>query len=265
MSKWINFWHAYRARFDASEGPYLIEDDQEITLHFELSSVQSQMCKIHPNKLILDYTSTMMGFLLFQPRPKRIAMIGLGGGSLAKYCLQHLPEANFTAVEISPDVIALRDKFMIPPDGSNFSVLCEDGAVFVQNSAEPVDVLLVDGFDRDGQAQQLCSKTFYSDCHAKLRNGGVMVANLLHSDVKFDIYTARIRETFNDQVIFVEAEEFGNNIAFAYKGKILPLANTISKRARELRQAHTIALDKIAQKVNKQLKQYSSSIGNCPT
>jgi spermidine synthase len=154
---------------------------------------------------------------------------------------------------------------MIPPDGSNFKVLCEDGADFVQNRAELVDVLLVDGFDQDGQAKQLCSKTFYSDCYAKLRSGGVMAVNLLHSDVGFGTYTARIREAFDSQVVFVEAEEFGNNIAFAYKGKNFPPVNTISERARDLSQAHTVALHKIAQKVNKQLKQYSSSIGNCPT
>ena len=265
MSKWIDFWDAFLAQPDAPEGPYLIEDDHEITLHFEISSVQSQMLKAHPNKLILDYTSTMMGFLLLQPKPKRIAMIGLGGGSLAKYCLQHLPEANFTAIEINPAVIALRDKFMIPPDGLNFRVLCEDGADFVQNRAELFDVLLVDGFNHYGQAKQLCSKSFYSDCYAKLRSGGVMAVNLLHSDVGFGTYTARIREAFDDQVVFVEAEEFGNNIAFAYKGKHFPLTSTISERAHDLSQAHTVALPIIAQKVIKQLKQYTVSIGNCST
>ena len=44
----------------------------------------------------------MMGFLLFQPAPARIAMIGLGGGSLAKYCALKLPEADFTAIERRP-------------------------------------------------------------------------------------------------------------------------------------------------------------------
>lgn len=264
MSKWIDFWYACLTELDAPAGPYMIEDDREITLHFEISSVQSQMCKTHPNKLILGYTNTMMGFLLFQPEPKRIAMIGLGGGSLAKYCLQHLPEADFTAVEINPDVIALRDKFIIPPDGPNFKVLCEDGAVYVQNRSELVDVLLVDGFDQGGQVKQLCSKTFYSDCYAKLQDGGVMAVNLLHSDPRFGTYTARIREAFNDQVVFVEAEEFGNNIAFAYKGENFPLEASVSERARVLGQAHTVALHKIAQKVNKQFREGSSTVGSHP-
>ena len=32
----------------------------------------------------------MMGFLLFKPQPRSIGMIGLGGGSLAKFCYRYL-------------------------------------------------------------------------------------------------------------------------------------------------------------------------------
>jgi hypothetical protein len=38
------------------------------------------MIKNDPEFLALGYTKTMMGFLFFQPNPKSIAMIGLGGG-----------------------------------------------------------------------------------------------------------------------------------------------------------------------------------------
>ena len=89
------------------------------------------MLKAAPERLVLDYTRTMMGFLLLQPAPQRIAMIGLGGGSLLKYCRRHLPDAEFTAVEISPEVIALRRQFGIPDDDARLRVVCADGADFV--------------------------------------------------------------------------------------------------------------------------------------
>ena len=62
-----------------------------------------------PSALDLEYTQTMMGFLLFLPQPQRIAMIGLGGGSLAKFCHRYLPRTRIQVVEINPHVIALRD------------------------------------------------------------------------------------------------------------------------------------------------------------
>jgi len=241
--------------------PFLYEGDRDIILHFDFSATQSHMHKADPDKLVLGYTRTMMGFLLFQPKPERIAMIGLGGGSLAKYCLRHVPDAHFTALEINPKVIALRDKFRIPPDGPNFKVVCADGAVYVRNRSELVDVLLVDGFDLDGHPGQLCSAGFYDHCYAKLRDGGVLVVNMLSSDTKFGTYAARIRESFNDQVVIVAAEEWGNKIAFAYKGKNFPpLATTMNERVRDLEPTHTVALHAIAQKVIGRLKQRTSSI-----
>ena len=263
MSDLGDFWFGYLEALPQilAGKPFLYERDHYITLHFDFSATQSHMRKADPDKLILGYTRTMIGFLLFQPKPERIAMIGLGGGSLAKYCLRHVPDAHFTAVEINPKVIALRDKFGIPPDGPNFKVVCADGAAYVRNRSELVDVLLVDGFDRDGQPGQLCSAGFYDHCYAKLRDGGVLVVNLLSGDAKFGTYASRIRESFDGQVVVVEAEEFGNKIAFAYKGRDFPpLATTMSERVRKLGPTHTVALHTIAQKVIGRLKQRTSSI-----
>ena len=235
--------------------PFLCEWEGGITLHFNYSAIQSHMRKAEPDKLTLAYTRTMMGFLLFQPKPERIAMIGLGGGSLAKYCLRHVPDAHFTAVEINPKVIALRDKFRIPPDGPNFKVVCADGAAYVRSRSKRVDVLLVDGFDRDGQPGPLGSAEFYDNCYTKLRDGGVLAVNLLEGDNKFGTYTARIRESFDDQVVVVEAEESGNQVAFAYKGmNFPPLATTVSNRVRDLGPIHPVSLRTIAHKVTRQLK-----------
>jgi len=51
-----------------------------------------------PYALCLAYTRKMMAFLLFNSQPRRILQLGLGGGSLAKFCYKHLPDASITAV-----------------------------------------------------------------------------------------------------------------------------------------------------------------------
>lgn len=257
MSKLNDFLFEYLASLPntLADQPFLFEGERDIMLHFDLSATQSHMRKADPDKLMLEYTRTMMGFLLFQPKPERIAMIGLGGGSLAKYCLRHVPDAQFTAVEINPKIIALRDKFGIPPDGPNFKVVCADGADYVRNRSELVDVLLVDGFDRGGQPKQLCSAGFYDHCYDKLQDGGVLVVNMLTVDKKFGTYATRIRESFDNQIIVVGEDESGNNIAFAYKGKNFPpLPATLRELVRGLGPTHTVSLHNIAQKVIRQLK-----------
>ena len=237
--------------------PFVFEGEDSISLHFDLHSIQSVMQKSDPDSLLLGYTRTMMGFLLFKSEPKSIAMIGLGGGSLAKYCAKYLPNAHFTAIEINPKVIALREKFYIPTDSEKFTVLHANGADYMANKLEKVDVLLVDGYDEKGQPAKLCSAGFYDNCYDKLNEGGVMVVNLHGSDIKFGTYTSRIRASFDEKVAVVDAEEDGNKIAFAYKGRNFPpsreaLLDSISI----LGPKHPITLHTTAQKIQQRLNNH---------
>src|SRR6185312_9910618 len=141
--------------------PILYKKRKTLSLLFDVFALQSEMSIDSPDDLLLGYTQSMMGFLLLQPAPRRIGMIGLGGGSLAKFCYRHLPDAVIEAAEINPQVIALRDRFQIPRDDERLQVHCIDGADFVRKAPVAFDALMVDGFDKDGQPAQLCSRRFY--------------------------------------------------------------------------------------------------------
>lgn len=183
-------------------------------LHFSLAEVQSSMRNDDPDALVLAYTQRMMGFLLWQPRPASVAMIGLGGGSLAKFCHRHLPDTVLLAAEINPHVIALRDEFGVPPDSERFSVVCLDGAVLVREPPRRFDVLLVDGFDWEGLPEALCSQAFYDDCAGALTDTGWLVANLPSGEDQpaFEVHLARVRRTFGaDAVLVVGDGERGLN------------------------------------------------------
>jgi spermidine synthase len=230
--------------------PFLFEDVSALVLHFDMDAMQSAMIKDDPECLVLGYTHTMMGFLFFQPEPERIEMIGLGGGSLAKYCLRYLPDAHFTAIEINPKVIALRNKFSIPPDNERFKVICANGADYVRNRTEKVDVLLIDGFKLNGQPESLSSTEFYANCYARLKDGGVMVVNLLGNGNHYATYTSRILDCFKDKVWLVDSISSGNKIAFVCKGDNFPpsLAN-IQELVCVLGPKHRLPLQSIAQKI----------------
>jgi spermidine synthase len=192
----------------------------------------------------------MMGFLLFQPVPARIAMIGLGGGSLARYCRRKLAQADFTAVEISPQVIALRDAFGIPPDGARFRVLCADGAAFVRDNGQRFDVLLVDGFDRDGQPPQLCTPAFYDCCRERLAADGVLVVNLHADDPAHDACIDRIRAAFETRIVVIAAENSANSVVFAGSDTPFPppFAELVA-RLRALEAAHPVGLGATLSKI----------------
>jgi spermidine synthase len=211
--------------------PFIVETLSSKALYFSDSAVQSRMRLDDPHALDLDYTRLMMGFLLFKPRPGRMAMIGLGGGSLPKFCHRYLPAAHIEVIEIDPGVIALRDQFHVPPDSARFRVLEEDGVRFVREQASCVDVLIVDGFDELGLPPQLATRAFYDDCRDSLAEGGMMVANLHAGRELSADCVERIRGAFSDRVLIVDSADDCNSIAFAFKDET-PLACRAAARHR---------------------------------
>ncbi|MDX8400711.1 MAG: transferase [Gallionellaceae bacterium] len=247
-------WTAIPASKVESGKPYLTEVDGILALQFDTLSVQSEMNIDMPDELVIAYTRAMMSFLLLEPTPRYIAMIGLGGGSLAKYCYRYLPQTAITVIEINPEVIALRNEFAIPADDARFDVLLGDGAQWVTETNKQPDVLMVDGFDTSGLPAQLSSQRFYDDCFAALAENGIMVVNLWGGYPQYPEYLARIRTSFADNTVIIEADGGVNNIIFAVKGvEFPPPSSTIRHHAKLLGLSHPVNFQAKSNKMIKAL------------
>lgn len=226
-------WPAPAARDDDDEHvrPFISETLDARSLYFSVSAIQSRMQVQHSDTLDLEYTRLMMGFLLFAPAPAQIALIGLGGGSLVKFCHRHLQRSALTVAEINPHVVALRDAFEVPPDDARLRVITTDGAHLVRDARERFDLLLVDGFDTEGLPKALRSQRFYDNCADVLQPGGLLVVNL-HS-VQSDTWVERIRRSFAGSVLLVDDSDGSNRVVFAWKGTLAAphTAATVARRA----------------------------------
>ncbi|MDO9237541.1 MAG: fused MFS/spermidine synthase [Aquabacterium sp.] len=205
------------------ERPRLHTNSQTVSLSFESSLIQSCMRLDDPDELVLDYTRTMMGFLLFNPAPASILMIGLGGGSMVKYLHKHLPDADITAVEINQGVIDMRHEFHIPNESQRLRILCADGARFVAKPTRLYDVILVDGFTGQGLPDALCSRSFYQHCRAALTPDGMLVANVQADTEQTTEISRRLGKAFSASLITVESDEGGNQIATAAAKSVFDL------------------------------------------
>jgi spermidine synthase len=200
------------------EIPIVHETALSKTMVFSDVDIQSRMNTVRPDELQFEYTRLMMGVLLFQPQPHRVLMVGLGGGSLAKFCYKQLPDTQITVVEINPHVIALRQSFCIPNDDARFQVVQMDAAEFVAQTEQTFDVMLIDGFDQHGLPEALCSPQFYSDCRRVLSPGGVAVANLHRFHAYRNVYVDRMETAFDQQLCVVNAPGTTNCVVFAMNG-----------------------------------------------
>ena len=190
-------------------------------LQFTGGVSQSRMLTFRPGHLLIDYTRTMMAALLFNPRPAMIGMVGLGGGSQAKFCHRCLPQARLEVVENNPHVIAMRRRFRIPDDDARLQVVLGDGAQFLHDRRGRYDLLLVDGYDETGIPEALSSQRFQDDCRAALAPGGVLASNLYATDV--DRHVARLQRSFGrDRVWLLGEKRQSNRVAFAWTGEPFP-------------------------------------------
>lgn len=220
--------------------PFIHETKHHKSLHFSIAEVQSRMLKHEPDTLLPDYTRTMMGFLLVNSRPERIAMIGLGGGSLAKFCYRELPGSRIDVVENNPHVLALRNEFHVPPDDDRFHVHLDDGARFIHQSPGQFDVLLVDAYTHEGIPPGLTSQAFYDSCRASLRDNGLMVSNLYCDNAEAHI--ERIRQSFNGPVFTVEEIEDTNEVVFACASDLIQHHTAIAVPPAHFRRTAWLAL-----------------------
>lgn len=236
--------------------PFVLDDGECRYLYFSVSLMQSAMRLKAPDALELRYTQEMMAALLFKPRPRRLMLIGLGGGSIVKFCYRRLPGTQVTAVELNPDVIAFRELFLVPPDDARLSIVQADGAAFLEQAEKGIDLLLVDAFDRTGYAPELACQEFFESAFEKLSGSGVLVVNLAGEPATYAGLVGRVMAAFDDRVLVVGVPEDGNHVLYAFKSRDFdPRWRALAQQARELKARFGLDFPRFVEKLERAAKQ----------
>jgi spermidine synthase len=221
---------------DAMPEVEISEVDGIRSLHLGSETVQSSMDVEDPVRLVLSYTRAMMGFLLFNPAPRHILQIGLGGGSLTRYIDFYLRDAKNVAVDINPQVITVaRAFFELPEEGERFEVVEADGADYVKIFRGSTDAILVDGYDGLQIVDALTTEDFFEDCRRALAPGGVFVTNWWSGDKRYFGFLDRLLKVFDGRVLELPSASHGNVAVMAFAdAPALTRFDGLKKRAEEL-------------------------------
>lgn len=207
------------------EGSLEVIDSKGVrALHFGTESRQSSMLLDDPFYVQTLYTKAIMALLLFNEQPKNVLMIGLGGGTIAKYLFDQFPDCILSIIEFRKSVLKIaRSHFKLPMD-PRLVVKIGCGGDYVATQSKSVqeihDIIIVDAFDGDGIASAVTSELFFDHCRTLLKDDGFLVINLWKSNNDlFQHISWNIGRAFNWQVLYLPVRKRGNMIGFAFKDK----------------------------------------------
>lgn len=159
-------------------GPLLVLDDKQMrVLSFGDNDEQSKLLKLEPHIPQHTYLQAMLLVLLFI-KPKRVIILGLGGGGLI-HALRHFDTGiKVTAVELRLKVIELAKRFFQLPIGKKLTVIHQDAAQFLQQGDhKKADVIFADIYGADGVDDSQLSEAFIENSASLIKPDGFLVLN----------------------------------------------------------------------------------------
>jgi len=165
-----------------------------------------ESCKLltQPQKFIFDYTQMMLSGLYLNASPKRVLVIGEGGGTIPTALQEMLPDAQIDLVELDKSVDTVARQYFDFKPGSKMRVFIEDGRVFVKRMVPQkpnYDMVLLDAFDADYIPEHMLTREFLQEVKSIMTPNGVIVANTFSDSALYDYesttYTAVFGKFFN--------------------------------------------------------------------
>jgi spermidine synthase len=156
------------------------EDSRGVrTLQFAADgATQTAVDTQRPTRLMSSYTRTAMLGLALVPQPKRILMVGLGGGAMPMFLRRNFPDAVIDVAELDPAVADVARQFFLFKEDDKMKVHVGDGRKFIENVDARYDVIFLDAYGADYIPYSLATREFLQAVRRKLSDDGVVVANV---------------------------------------------------------------------------------------
>jgi spermidine synthase len=141
-------------------------------------ATQTALYPDRPHELVLPYAKAMVSSLLFQPRPKQVLIIGLGGGALPSFLRRHFPETQVTVVELDPQVIEVAKRFFGFKEDDMLHAVAGDGRKFIETTDQRYDLIILDAYGPDSIPRALATREFLQAVKKRVTEAGIVAANI---------------------------------------------------------------------------------------
>lgn len=194
------------------------EDSQGIrTLRFAEHGARQSVVKLDdPDYIALPYAKVIQVGLALPEDPKRVLIVGLGGGTIPRFLRHHFPDLVIDVVELDPAVVEVaQSHFGFEMDGK-MHVFVADGRKFIEESEPVYDVIYLDAYGADSVPYALTTRQFLEAVRKALTPDGVVAGNVWssRSNRLYDSMIRTYQHVFG-QVAINEVRGVGNRIVLA--------------------------------------------------
>lgn len=206
------------------------------TLWFRRGGARQSAVKLgDPDHLEFAYSRVMPVGLAFVETPRRVLMVGLGGGTIPMFLHKHYPKTVIDAVDIDPDVIDVAKRFFGFREDATLRAYAEDGRRFIEARPNHYDIIFLDAFGPDSIPYHLATREFLQAVRRALAPGGIAVGNIWDRDSN-DLYDSMLRtyrDVFEELYVF-DVRHSGNKILVALPRKERIEMDDLARRARQI-------------------------------
>jgi spermidine synthase len=210
------------------------EDDRGLrTLLFEKGGARQSVVKPgDPDHLELPYARAAMTGLALCEDPRRVLVVGLGGGTIPMFLRKHYPQAAIDVVDIDPEVVRVAKKFFGFREDSRMRAHTADGRRFIEQSRQPYDIIFLDAFGPDSIPRHLATVEFLQSVRRALTPRGLVAGNVWSRSTnrQYDDMVRTYQEVFSELLV-IRVEGAGNRILIALPRADRVTRQDLSKRA----------------------------------
>lgn len=204
----------------------VLEEDGRRCLSFSSTQgLRIQSCQYLKNsdRLVFPYARMALSGLLINPNPRKILIVGLGGGSISQVLGELYPDTQIDIVEIDPAVAKVAHDYFHFRETDNMSVTIADARVFIKRAGlkgDQYDYILLDAFNGDYIPEHLMTQEFLQEAKQLLTADGVLIANTFSSSRLYDHESVTYQKVFGQFLNFKNPEESGNRFIIARKAEL---------------------------------------------
>ena len=185
---------------------FVMEHNGLRCLGFQLDFRQSCQYLARDNYLVWDYVKAIFLGLLFVEAPKRILIVGLGGGSIPTAMQEMFPDLIIDVVELDQAVLNVAKEYFNLQLSDQLKVHIGDGRVFINRAVQKnavYDVVILDAFDESYIPYHLTTVEFFEAVYQVLASDGVLVANTFSNSTFFDRESKTVHAVFGNFLSYV--------------------------------------------------------------